>query len=206
MKGFASGLLTCLLSVAIAIGAGWLYFRHAAAGFSARSTPTPMEASLAAHARSAAMPASVTQRQNPIAASPEVMHEAMEHYADHCAVCHANNGSGDTMLGNGMYPRPPDMRSSATQSRSDGELFSIIENGIRLSGMPAFGSPDHSNPASEADSWKLVLFLRHLPQITSEELATMGSLNPKSPDEIEEEKQEAEFLRGGNVPSPVSKK
>jgi mono/diheme cytochrome c family protein len=206
MKGFASGLFTCLFAVAIAIGAGWLYFRHAAAGFSARSIPTPMEASLAAHARSAAMPASIAQRQNPIAPSPEVMHEAMEHYADHCAVCHANNGSGDTMLGNGMYPRPPDMRSAATQSKTDGELFSIIENGIRLSGMPAFGSADHSNDTSEADSWKLVLFLRHLPRIPQEDLTTMESLNPKSPDEIEEEKQEAEFLHGGSASSPVSKK
>ncbi len=207
MRPFATALAGCLLAVLIAVAAGWLYLRHSAAGFSARAQPTRVEAALAEDARAAAMPTSTRDRANPIALTPEVMHEAMAHYADHCAVCHANNGSGDTMLGNGMYPRPPDMRLAATQQRTDGELFSIIENGIRMSAMPAFGAPDDSRtPATEADSWKLVLFLRRLPALTPEDLATMESLNPKSPDEIEEEKQEAEFLHGDDVPPPVSKK
>jgi mono/diheme cytochrome c family protein len=119
----------------------------------------------------------------------------MAHYADHCAICHGNDGSGDTMLGNGMYPRPPDMRLAATQGKTDGELFSIIENGIRLSGMPAFGG----NASGAADSWKLVLFLRHLPRLTPEELADMQALNPKGPDELEEEKREADFLNGASA-------
>ena len=76
-----------------------------------------------------------------------------------------------------------------------------------MSGMPAFGSPDGStNPANEADSWKLVLFIRHLPQLTPDEQATMASLNPKSPDELEEEKQEADFLNGGNDASSNARK
>jgi len=202
MKTFVAAILGCTLVVVLAAAGGWIYLRHAAAGFSARAAPTRMEASLAEHARAAAMPASIRERRNPIASSPEALHEAMVHYADHCAVCHANNGSGDTMLGNGMYPRPPDMRTATTQNKTDGELFSIIENGIRMSGMPAFGG----NPATEGDSWKLVLFLRHLPQLTPAELQAMNALNPKSPDEIEEEKQEEEFLRGAEAPARVSRK
>ena len=73
----------------------------------------------------------------------EVLADARAHWADHCAVCHANNGSGDTMYGKTMYPRPPDMRQKDTQEMSDGELYYTIKNGVRLSGMPAFGDPKY---------------------------------------------------------------
>jgi len=119
----------------------------------------------------------------------------MEHFADHCSTCHANDGSGDTILGRDLYPKPPNMRTSETQEKSDGDLYYTIENGVRLSGMPAFG--EHSG-TSDADTWKLVTFIRHLPTLTDEELAKMGSLNPKTEKERREEKEEEEFLRGDN--------
>ena len=139
------------------------------------------------------MPATFRDRTTPVAPSAEALHEGMAHFADHCAVCHGNNGSGDTMLGNGMYPKPPDMRLPLTQQKTDGELFSIIENGIRMSGMPAFGG----NGSAEVESWNLVVFLRHLPKLTQAEEQEMRHLNPMSPAEMEEEKQEQEFLNGG---------
>jgi len=166
-----------------------------AAGFSAKAEPTHMEAMLATEARAAAMPAAVRDRKNPVAASPEVIHEAMAHYADHCAVCHGNDGSGDTMMGKGMYPKPPDMRLPATQGKTDGELFSVIENGVRLSGMPAFGGT--GDAASELESWKLVAFLRHLPAMDAAEAQGLAGMTPRTPAEMEEEKQEADFLNGG---------
>ncbi len=75
---------------------------------------------------------------------------------------------------------------------TDGELFYIIENGIRLSGMPAWGGTE----AGEKDSWKLVHFIRHLPELSPSEMKDMEKLNPKSPHEQEEEKQEKQFLQG----------
>jgi hypothetical protein len=84
------------------------------------------------------------------------------------------------------------MRLPATQGLTDGELFFIIENGIRLSGMPAWGG----GPGHQQDSWKLVHFIRHLPQLTVEEKKEMGKLNPKSPDERKEEEEEERFLKG----------
>ncbi|HWZ49985.1 MAG TPA: c-type cytochrome [Granulicella sp.] len=116
----------------------------------------------------------------------------MAHWADHCTACHANNGSGDTMYGKTMYPRPPDMRQKDTQQMSDGELYYTIKNGVRLTGMPSFGDPGDDDVAS----WKFVVFIRHLPQLTFAEETEMQRLNPKSPDEIQEEKEEEEFLRG----------
>src|SRR5689334_6476321 len=106
---------------AVLAGAGAVaYMRAAARGFSAREQPTAMERLLARTARRLAVPDSVTSRANPQAATPEVLAEARAHWADHCASCHANNGSGDTEMGRNLYPRAPDMRQEATQNLTDG--------------------------------------------------------------------------------------
>jgi Cytochrome C oxidase, cbb3-type, subunit III len=118
---------------------------------------------------------------------------ARAHWADHCAACHSNNGSGDAEMGKHMYPPAPDMRQSETQSLTDGELFYIIQNGIRLTGMPSWGSGTSRN---EQDSWKLVRLIRHLPKLTAEEEREMETLNPKGPDELKEEQEERDFLNG----------
>ena len=88
------------------------------------------------------------------------------------------------------------MTLADTQSQSDGELFAIIENGIRMTAMPAWGN---GTAESARGSWTLVHFIRHLPRISPEELAEMESLNPKSPKEFEEEEQTRRFLAGEDV-------
>jgi mono/diheme cytochrome c family protein len=80
------------------------------------------------------------------------------HYGLDCSVCHADDGRSQRPLGLGMYPRASDLTSKQVQSYSDQELFWIIQNGIRFTGMPAFGSvetPDHV--------WDLVNYVRTLP-------------------------------------------
>jgi mono/diheme cytochrome c family protein len=128
---------------------------------------------------------------NPIAATPENLKEARLHFADHCAICHGNDGGGNTMMGMGLYPKPPDLRLTGTQSLSDGEIFWIIENGVRFTGMPAFSGHGTSDA-----SWKLVNFIRHLPQLTAAERMEMERNNPKTPDDQKEEEEENEFLNG----------
>jgi mono/diheme cytochrome c family protein len=137
--------------------------------------------------------------RNPVDCSAQVLKDARAHWADHCATCHANDGTGNSMFGKTMYPRPPNMREAATQSQSDGALYYTIKNGVRLSGMPAFGAPGDK----DADSWKLVCLIRHLPQFTAEDVDEMKKLNPKTPDDLEEERQELDFLNGGPATTPV---
>ena len=195
---WAAGLIAVL---AIAIFACWVFLRTRVHGFSAREKPTAIEAALAHLARDTAIPSSIRRQKNPVADSPEVLAEARAHWADHCAVCHANDGGGDTEMGRGLYPPPPDMRQKDTQQKSDGVLFYIIENGIRLSGMPAWGS-EGQDPQ---ESWKLVRFIRHLPQLTAAEKSEMEKLNPKGPEERKEEKEEEKFLKGENTDEPKPK-
>jgi len=182
-----------VLTLVIFTGIGaYVYMRTAMHGFSARAEPSRTEMMLATYARATAMPSDARSLKNPVQASSDVLHDSMSHFADHCAVCHANNGSGQTMFGNGLYPKPPDLRLPRTQNLTDGEIFYIVENGIRMSGMPAFAGSDSSK-----DSWKLVYFIRHLPQLTPQEEAQMESLNPKTPEEAQEEKDEEQFLNYG---------
>jgi len=163
-------------------------------GLSARAQPSALEAAIAAVMRKLAMPFSARDAKNPVTNTPDLQRDARLHFADHCAICHGNEGSGETALGRGMYPKPPDLRSSQTQERSDGEIFWIIENGVRLTGMPAFGgSGQHGN---SEDSWKLVHFIRHLPALTAEERIEMEKYNPKGPEDLQEEQDEKDFLRG----------
>jgi len=136
-------------------------------------------------------------RANPITNTFDVMVEARAHWADHCANCHANDGSGDTEMGRHLYPPAPDMRLPETQNLTDGELFYIIQNGVRLTGMPAWGS---GAAHDEEASWKLVHFIRHLPQLSFQEKKEMESLNPKTPDELKEEQEEENFLKGEDDP------
>jgi mono/diheme cytochrome c family protein len=186
---FVCGAITV---VVLAAAGGLVFLKTRANGFSARAKPSSLEEYLAATVRRAALPAVTRQKSNPIPNSREVVAEARAHWADHCANCHSNDGSGDTTMGRQMYPPAPDMRKQRTQRLSDGELFYIIENGVRLSGMPAWGSGTEKDAQ---DSWQLVHFIRHLPSLSPEEIKEMEKLNPKSPDELEEERQEESFLK-----------
>jgi mono/diheme cytochrome c family protein len=181
-----------VVAVGLAVAAGASILHN---GLSARATPTAMEAMIARNVRHLAIPANARNEHNPIAASDETLKGARAHFADHCASCHANDGSGDTMYGKGLYPKPPNLRLEDTQKLSDGELFWIIENGVRFTGMPAFGGSAHS----QEDSWKLVLFIRYLPQLTMEDRVEMERENPKGPHEHEEDQEEQDFLRGEPV-------
>lgn len=185
--------------VAAAAAFGWVTIRR---GFSARNNPSAIEKLVAKTARQLAVPSQYRRLRNPLSSSSD-LHAGMEHFADHCATCHANDGSGDTLFGKGFYPKPPDMRTKETQNKSDGELYYTIENGIRLSGMPAFAE-EHAK-AGDRGTWNLVLFIRHLPNQTAEELQQMEQLNPKTEKERQEEDEEQNFLRGGSVESPKAK-
>ena len=191
----APGLLLLLVG-------GLVTYSVARRGLSTRTEPSRMEESLARGMRSLATPSRARTLANPVAPSEAVLVEGMEHFADHCAVCHANNGSGDTEIGRGLYPRAPDMRGAATQDLSDGELFSIIENGIRLTGMPAWGT---GTPEGEGASWALVHFIRRLPRLTEDELSRMESMNPKSAEQWREEEEARRFLAGDDTkPAPTA--
>jgi len=183
--------------VAVAMVALWLALAN---GFSARTPPTAVERVVMQGLHWLSVPRAARAAVNPVAFSADVFAQSRAHFADHCASCHANDGSGKTELGRGLFPRAPDMRLAQTQEKTDGEIYWIIENGIRLTGMPAWGA----GGGDDAETWKLVHFIRHLKELTPEQLKEMAALNPRSPGELEEEKADERFLAGEDVePSPT---
>jgi mono/diheme cytochrome c family protein len=170
-------------------------------GVSAREQPGPIEEFLARGARNIAIGRRAKTLANPVKYSGEIIAEGRAHFADHCATCHANDGSGNTPVGRGMWPKPPDMRRTQTQNLTDGELFWIIENGIRFTGMPGWST---GTKEGETSTWHLVHFIRRLPKLTPEELAEMQSLNPRPPAEIRQEIEGETFLKGDDAKRPRS--
>ena len=183
MRWLLAVVVAIVLIVAIPVA---IVVQH---GISARSEPTVTESMMARSLRHLAVPRAMRDARNPIPLTAEALNEGREHFADHCAECHANDGSGNTEIGKSLYPRAPDMRGTQTQNLTDGEIFAIIKNGVRLTGMPAWGDPGGRD---DADTWKLVHFIRHLPKITPAELQQMKSMNRVPA----EEKQEEKFLEG----------
>ena len=174
-----------LSTAAIIVGVSIYTHRLIEFGLSARDQPTSLEDLVARKLRRAAIPAKAKTLQNPLPSTAEMLIRGRNHWADHCATCHSNNGSGDTMIGKNLYPKTPDMRLPDTQSLTDGELYYIIRNGVRMTGMPAWGSPQDGD--LDHDSWMLVLFIRHLPQVTAQEEREMQKLNPKTAADRDEE-------------------
>jgi len=96
-----------------------------------------------------------------IPAAPKNLQTSVEEgdklYATDCSMCHGSDGHTATDAGRWMYPRASDLTSPSVQHYSDRELFWIVKNGIRLSGMPAFGKVE-----SNEHIWNLVHYVRTL--------------------------------------------
>jgi mono/diheme cytochrome c family protein len=192
MKKFLRLVLWLAFLFVLVVAAG--LFLLQGRGVSAREEPSWIETRAALFMRGWLTPSTYKGLHNPVSNTQENFLAAREHYADHCASCHNNDGSGNTEMGRNLYPKVPDMRLPRTQTLSDGELFYIIENGVMLTGMPGWST---GTPEGERASWQLVHFIRRLPSLTPEDLQEMERMNPVSRSQIEEERKVEEFLQGG---------
>jgi predicted CXXCH cytochrome family protein len=165
MKRWKLSALLLLALLAILAAYGTLVIRR---GFSAREEPSRVEKVVARAVRNLSIPRAAAREANPWKATPENLQVARDTFVASCATCHGNDGAGMTVVGRNLYPKPPDLRLPETQGLSDGEIHYIIKNGVRLTGMPAWG-----NPHEELDdaSWRLVLYVRQLRQPTVAETA-----------------------------------
>jgi predicted CXXCH cytochrome family protein len=160
--------VTLVVAVVAAAGVAALMAR----GFRANSEPTAFESVVARTVRNLAIPRGARNERNPLRVSPENLQAARESFLARCAVCHGNDGDGKSRVGGSLYPRATDLRASRTQGLSDGELHYIIENGVQLTGMPAWG---HAHQELSDDGWKLVLYIRSLRPNSREEIAELAN-------------------------------
>lgn len=97
---------------------------------------------------------------------PQFAAQAFGHYDGACVTCHGGPGIEPAPWME-LNPDPPDL-TNAAQRWSSAELFWIVKNGIKMTGMPALG-PSHGND----DLWAIVAFLKQLPTMSAEDYAAM---------------------------------
>jgi mono/diheme cytochrome c family protein len=90
--------------------------------------------------------------------------QGFTHYKSTCLRCHGGPDVTRENWANHMLPIPPHLYKEETQDMSDGALFYIISNGIRMTGMPAFG-PEHA----QEDIWNMVAVVRELNNLTEQQ-------------------------------------
>jgi mono/diheme cytochrome c family protein len=157
MAGVIAGLLLLGLAAAVVVLSGLF-------NVSAIAPPSAIEKRLAEVALDRSVARRAPKGPNPFAASPGGLQGGIAHYKEMCVFCHGAPGVDASEAGEGLNPPAPDLSLAKVQKRTDGELFWILQNGIRMTGMPAFG-PTHK----DEEIWKIVAFLRHLPKLTPEE-------------------------------------
>ncbi len=158
---FLAGILTGVLLLTVGVAA---FVLSGACDLAATVHPGKLEKELAGIALDRSVARRAPKTSNPVAPSPGALRTGLEHYRGMCVTCHGGPGVDASEIGIGLNPPAPDLTLARVQRRTDGELFWLVSHGIRMTGMPAFG-PTHDNE----EIWKIVAFLRHLPELTPDE-------------------------------------
>lgn len=116
----------------------------------------------------------------PPLSDPKLVDEGFEHYHEMCTGCHLAPGMTSSEIRAGLNPQPPVLAEVVPQ-RSPARLFWVIKNGVRMTGMPAWG-------ASHSDEmiWAMVAFLEKLPTMTPAQYQAMEKRLPDNPDHDED--------------------
>ncbi len=158
----------------LALTVGLLYRYVTSGGMSARQTPSTLEAFVARHLVQLGISNEARDRKNPAdtdAGSADVA-AGRDLFQTNCQGCHGYDGAGRTAAGGGMYPPPLDLSRTALErrKRTDGEIFYLIRNGIRNTGMPGWQLTDQQ-------TWDLVAYVRNLPPTGSVNRQPEGAEN-----------------------------
>jgi hypothetical protein len=112
-----------VLTVLLSVLGGAIGYSVVRRGLSTHAEPSAAEEMVARAMRRWATPQSVRNRANPVQPTPEALDQALAHYADHCATCHANDGSGDTAMGRGFTRECPTCEGPRRNRSPTGSCF-----------------------------------------------------------------------------------
>jgi mono/diheme cytochrome c family protein len=153
-----------LLLPALAVLCAGIALTAGLVDFSAATSPGKLEERLATFALNRSIARRAPKVSNPLARSPAAVAAGLALFRTHCVDCHGAPGVDPTEGGASLNPPAPGLTLARVQARSDGELQWIVSNGIRMTGMPAFGAS-----RSKEEVWQLVAALRRLPKLSADE-------------------------------------
>jgi thiosulfate dehydrogenase len=163
-------LLGLVLGVAAVVAGAYLYFSLGFAPVATSAPPMPFEermANMALHARIAKEAPSAV----PVPADEANLLNGAQLYSEHCAVCHGLNGRPETATAKGMFPKPPQFfQGHSVTDDPVGETYWKAKNGIRLTGMPAYGPS-----MSDRQLWQVSLLLAHADKLPASAQKVLSS-------------------------------
>jgi len=147
----------------------------------AHEKPSSVETALANMAKDIVIPVETENLKNPLPNNEQVVSQGRQIFLQSCAICHGTDGHGQTTLGQGMYPPVMDLTSPHVQHWTDSQMFWIIQNGVRLTGMASW-----KGAISTDNTWKLVIFIRGLPRLNTAEAGSAKAQVPpkKTPEQL----------------------
>jgi mono/diheme cytochrome c family protein len=192
--GIVLGILLVVAGAAIMVFTG-------SYNVAASTPPGKLEQAVARIALDRSIAKRAPEGKSPVTASPEVLRQGLAHYRENCVGCHGAPGVDAAEYGEGLNPPAPDLSLPRIQKRPDGELYWIVSNGIRMTGMPAF-SPTHK----EEEIWQIVAFVRHLPEMSPDEEKALRASTESSEHHHEGEEPKASGEKdspSGSAPTPT---
>jgi mono/diheme cytochrome c family protein len=117
--------------------------------------------------------------QEPNVADSSLVAEGFDHYSEMCVECHGAPGIERSEVGEGLYPQPPNL-ARAAKKLLPRELFWVVKNGIKSTGMPAFGKTH-----SDQKVWAIAAFIERLTNMTPAEYTTMQKTRRNSEGHME---------------------
>jgi len=159
MKFFAGAVTTLIVIFAVA------GFVLATGRFNVAATAPPdLADKLAPWVLEKAIDRRAKEVGDPVSRDAGAVARGMLHYRENCLPCHGAPGVDAAEFQEGMNPSAPGIDAEVVQHESDAGLFWVIKNGIRMTGMPAFGVNHKDDEIRD-----LVAFVRHVPQLTDAE-------------------------------------
>ena len=159
LKWFVLGIVVTMVVLA---GGAYLFVKAGGISMETTAPPLPLEKTVAHMALRASMGHAADQK-NPLQFNDDTMLAAAQKYKQNCAVCHGAPGQARTLISKGMFPDPPQLfeKEGMVMDDPEGETFWKVTHGIRLSGMPGFGST-----LSDTERWQLTTLLAHADKLS----------------------------------------
>lgn len=158
-KGFIAGVVITLL---LCLGGALLVLKSGLIPANADAKPGGLEVWAASTSLDATLRKQAPKQANPIALTSANLLQGIALYGQHCAICHgtAAGSSSASSVARGLYPAPPQFGDDGVEDDPEGVSYWKIKHGIRLTGMPAWGSS-----LSDRQIWTLALFLKHMDKL-----------------------------------------
>jgi thiosulfate dehydrogenase len=167
VKKFFFGLILGLL---IPAGAAYCYFRFGYAPMGTAAAPMPFEKTMARMALRAHIQKEAPKKDAPIPADEANLTAGAALFKENCAFCHGLPGQKATPAAKGMFPIPPQLWEKEEMVTDDpvGTTYWKVSNGIRMTGMPAFGET-----LTATQVWQLSQLLAHADKLPAQAQAAL---------------------------------